>query len=69
MSKLNVPKASINHKEAAYDSKVEGEIARSYEISKDIMEAGATGFCNIEFSKYREMYLEKLRGRNEANRG
>ncbi len=59
MSKLNVPKAKIDH-ENAYDKEFEGEIARSYEVFKNIMEAGKDGFCNIEFSEYRRMYLEEL---------
>ena len=65
MNKLNVPKASIDH-EKAYDTKYEGEIARSYEILKDIMEAGGTGFCSIGFSEFREKYLENLEKKEEA---
>ena len=68
MSKLNVPKAKIDHK-MAYDKELEGEIARSYEIVKDIMEAGEKGFCNIEFTEYRKMYLEDLKKKEQGAMG
>lgn len=59
MSKLEVAKAKIDHNKAN-GSGIEGEISRSYEIFKNIMESGKTGFCNIEFSEYRKMYYESL---------
>lgn len=59
MSKLEVAKAKIDHNKAN-GSGIEGEISRSYEIFKAIMESGEKGFCDIKLSEYREMYYERL---------